>query len=136
MGDESHDTPLERGPSGLTGWLYNAESWLRDRLKALRPSLARVGQLLASYRVTGVTVPRPIMIAPLIIAIFRLLMRVANFGQRSLMGDRSLEAVTPSDSIKWGPLKIHISMKADVAASGPAVIMRAMRTAVQWPSTA
>lgn len=47
--------PLERDGGRLTGRLYDADDWLRDRLGGRFPSLARASRNLARWGVTGVT---------------------------------------------------------------------------------
>lgn len=48
-------TPLERIDGRLTGRLYDADAWLRERLPSVRPDLAAVSRELAAYGITGVT---------------------------------------------------------------------------------
>jgi predicted amidohydrolase YtcJ len=47
--------PLERIDGRLTGRLYDADPWLRERLRSTRPSLHELSRLLARQGITGVT---------------------------------------------------------------------------------
>ncbi|WP_370306385.1 amidohydrolase family protein [Sinimarinibacterium flocculans] len=49
------DAPLERRDGRWTGRLYDADDWLRARLRSAPPSLSAVSRTLASRGVTGVT---------------------------------------------------------------------------------
>lgn len=53
-GDAGKD-PFERIDGRVTGRLYDADDWLRQRIGSQRPGLARVSRLLASRGVTGIT---------------------------------------------------------------------------------
>lgn len=50
-----HAAPLERRAGRWTGRLYDADDWLRARLRGTPPSLHDASRLLASHGVTGVT---------------------------------------------------------------------------------
>ncbi|MBL0123045.1 MAG: amidohydrolase family protein [Betaproteobacteria bacterium] len=53
------DAPLERVAGRPTGRIYDADTWLRQRLARELPALQRASKLLASYGVTGVTDASP-----------------------------------------------------------------------------
>ena len=51
--------PLEKQNGRWTGRLYDADDWLRGRLRAVAPNLRRASALLASYGITGITEVTP-----------------------------------------------------------------------------
>jgi predicted amidohydrolase YtcJ len=51
----NEQAPLERKAGRWTGRLYDADDWLRPRIKAQPPALQDASRLLARYGVTGVT---------------------------------------------------------------------------------
>jgi predicted amidohydrolase YtcJ len=55
LGQLDAGDPLERERGALTGRLFDADAWLRVRLRSERPSLHAASRLLASRGVTGLT---------------------------------------------------------------------------------
>ena len=51
--------PLERIDGRLTGRIYDADAWLRDRLGSQRPALGSISRQLARHGITGVTDTTP-----------------------------------------------------------------------------
>jgi predicted amidohydrolase YtcJ len=100
--------PLERSPNGLTGRLYDGDSWLRERLGARRPELRQVGTLLARKGVTGVTEVTPGN-GPDTLDWLAAAQREGGLPQRLLvMGDHRLDGVTGDGACRPGPHKLHL----------------------------
>lgn len=55
VADAGGDDPCERIDGRLSGRLYDADAWLRSRLRGQRPDLAETSRWLASLGVTGLT---------------------------------------------------------------------------------
>ena len=108
LGTDDAATPLERQFGRMTGRLYDGDTWLRQRLKLRRPSLAAISRRLASFGVTGLTdVTHSNSRADF--EYFaecqqrdELLQRVA------MMGDASLDGAVPSDLLAVGATKVHL----------------------------
>ncbi|MDB5984950.1 MAG: hypothetical protein JWR16_3 [Nevskia sp.] len=52
---DARASPLQRSADRISGRLYDADAWLRSRLRSQRPNLQHLSRQLASYGVVGVT---------------------------------------------------------------------------------
>lgn len=99
---------MEQRADRPTGRIYDADAWLRERLPRAFPSLDRVGALLASQGVTGVTDATPHNDR----AQFERFVAAHAAGDLAqdilLMGDASLDGMADAAGVRRGPLKIHL----------------------------
>lgn len=104
----SDRTPLQEIEGRLTGRLYDADDWLRERIGGQFPSLRRVSHMLASFGVTGVTDTTPHNT----LHQYRYFMQSAARGELLqrliLMGDASLDAAEDIEPIRRGATKVHL----------------------------
>lgn len=104
--DETH--PLEATNGRLTGRLYEADDWLRNRLGAVRPNLRRVSQMLASFGVTSLTDTTP-RNGPDEYRYFAAAQQRGELLQRiKVMGNASLDEVEDDTQIQRGAHKFHL----------------------------
>jgi predicted amidohydrolase YtcJ len=102
------DAPLERIAGQASGRLYDADAWLRQRLGSRPPSLARVGRLLASYGVTGVTDTSQHN-GPQELAYFAAEQARGHLPQAVLaMGDARLDGALAQGEVQPGHFKVHL----------------------------
>lgn len=104
----TEDAPLERDGSGLTGRLYDADAWLRDRLGAAPPDLAEISRALAAQGISGVSdaTPRNDVAAWHRFAAAQ--QRGALLQHIHVMGDASLDAQPDEPGLTRGPWKLHL----------------------------
>jgi len=104
----SNQAPLQEIEGRLTGRLYDADDWLRERIGGQFPSLRRVSHMLASYGVTGVTDTTPHNT----LHQYRYFMQSAARGEllqrMVLMGDASLDEAEDIEPIRRGATKVHL----------------------------
>lgn len=106
--EDDGDGPLERIAGQASGRLYDADAWLRQRLGSRPPSLARVGRLLASHGVTGVTDTSQHN-GPQELAHFAAEQARGHLLQAVLaMGDARLDGALPSGDVRPGHFKVHL----------------------------
>lgn len=105
---EINDGPLEKIDGQFTGRLYDADTWLRNRLSDTAPDVRAASTVLASHGVTAFTD-----------ATWRNTMETADYFRRLqdcgdllqdviLMGDASLDAMPTRGNLKRGAYKIHL----------------------------
>ncbi|MDB5870365.1 MAG: hypothetical protein JWP96_2697, partial [Polaromonas sp.] len=111
LGDLS-DSPLERIDGELSGRLYDADTWLRQRLGGSAPDLRAASLQLASYGVAAITDTTPgnnLATA----AHFERLQAQGELRQDVLlMGDESLHTLLDRPRLRRGALKLHLHESA------------------------
>lgn len=105
--------PLERIDGQLTGRLYEADAWLRDRIGAVAPPIGRASQILLSHGVTGLTDTTPTAGREE----YELLLKAQAEGvlvqDVLMMGAAGLEAVREVPGLRIGARKFHL-LEADL----------------------
>ncbi len=100
--------PLEKINGELSGRLYDADRWLRERIGQRLPDVARASRRLASFGVTGFTDTSPQNDA----ATFEKFSALQQCGELLqdvvLMGDASLSALPAQEHLRCGATKIHL----------------------------
>ena len=106
--DDDGKNPCERIDGQLTGRLYDADDWLRQRMQAQRPHLATVSRLLASRGVTGIT-DTSHRNGPEDFAFFAAAQARGELLQEAvIMGDARLDAATDQAHLRRGATKFHL----------------------------
>jgi predicted amidohydrolase YtcJ len=108
--DGAGDDPLERIEGRLTGRLYDADGWLRERLGGVRQNLRAVSRWLAGFGITGVTDTTPGNTRD-DFNYFQAAHRRGELLQDILvMGDASLDALPDgvAGGVTRGPHKFHL----------------------------
>lgn len=101
--------PLERMDGRLTGRLYDADAWLRDRLGNARQNLFRVSRWLAGFGITGVTETTPANTRDDFAYFHAAQERGELLQDILLMGDSSLDDCDDTHpGIARGPRKFHL----------------------------
>lgn len=101
-------SPLEKIDGVFTGRLYDADSWLRERIGTRLPPVRRASMQLARYGITGFTDTSPHnSIATW--EQFGALQRSGELLQRVvLMGDATLHETADVAGLRRGPHKLHL----------------------------
>jgi predicted amidohydrolase YtcJ len=107
LGELEH-APLERIKGRLTGRLYDADTWLRSRLKSHRPPLADVCATLAGYGVTGLTDASVSNDAPTLQYLSDEVRRGSIPLQLTVMGGLALSGARACGGVAVGALKVHL----------------------------
>lgn len=124
--DRLGDGPWELVDGRPSGRLYDADTWMRQRLGSMPPDIGRASRLLAGFGITGITEVTPHNN----LETARLLVGAQARGELLqdvyLMGDANLDALRDTKRLRRGPRKIHLHETAlpdfaglcgDVAAS-------------------
>lgn len=106
--DDGGDDPFERRDGRLTGRLYGADHWLRERLGGQLPDLRRASELLARRGVTGLTDASP----------GNGLREFEHFAAEQarghllqdvlVMGSAALDGAMPRTGLRVGPTKLYL----------------------------
>lgn len=100
--------PLEKKAGQWTGRLYDADPWLRERLRAAPPDLGPASALLAGFGVTGVTEVTPHNTRETWSHFAAARARGELRQDLCLMGDASLDSALDDAWLRRGALKIHL----------------------------
>ncbi len=101
-------TPLEMIDGQLTGRLYDADNWLRDRIGTITPPLDRASEFLLSRGVTGLTDTSPGN-GPAELDLLQRAQAAGDLAQSvMMMGSATLNGVADRPSLAVGPTKIHL----------------------------
>ena len=106
--DADATSPLERIDGRVTGRLFDADAWLRDQMRSVRPSLKRVSQQLASCGVVGVTDTSHDNELEALRYFDNAQTRGDLLQQVLAMGDASLDHVGDFDAVARGAHKFHL----------------------------
>ena len=122
-------TPLEMIDGQLTGRLYDADGWLRDRIGTIIPPLGRASQFLLGRGVTGLTDTSP-RNGPAEFDLLRQAQAAGDLAQSVLMmGSAALNGIADRPGLAIGPTKIHL-LEADLPAMDEtAAVIRESRRA-------
>lgn len=105
---ERDASPLEQQAGRWTGRLYDADDWLRGRLRGNVPDLRRASALLASYGITGITEVTPHNNTASWRAFAAAHAGGAIIQDLCVMGDASLNHRGDEPGLRLGATKIHL----------------------------
>lgn len=108
VADDGGGDPFERSAGRLTGRLYGADQWLRQRLGAALPGLGAVSLTLARRGVTGVTDASPGNGLPEFEHFAAEQARGPLRQSVLVMGGAQLDGVTPRAGLAVGPTKLYL----------------------------
>jgi len=111
LDDGATEGPLERIAGRATGRLYDADDWLRQRLRGEWPDLAAASVLLARRGITGITDATPANDLERLERLRRAQVRGELRQNMLVMGDASLATATATATdprLGIGALKIHL----------------------------
>lgn len=92
----------------VTGWLFDADRWLRDALHGMPPDLSLVSRNWSRWGVTGLTDMNPEN-EPADATRFSALRREGTLAQRvTVAGRATLAGMAPNPWVAVGPLKVHL----------------------------
>jgi predicted amidohydrolase YtcJ len=106
--DAGGDDPFERLGGRLSGRLYDADAWLRSRLRGQRPELAETSRWLASRGVTGLTDTSHDNGPDELSHFAAAQSRGELLQQLVAMGDARLDAIGDIDGVRRGAHKFHL----------------------------
>ena len=95
-----------------TGRIFDADSWLRERLGGHPPSLGHASAVLASHGITGVTDASARNTRCDYEHFAEVAARDGLLQRLVVMGDASLDAVAPTEHVRRGPTKIYLRESA------------------------
>ena len=108
VADDGGADPFERRAGRLTGRLYGADGWLRERLGAALPELGATSLALARRGVTGLTDASPAN-GRVEFEHFAAEQARGALRQRLLvMGSAALDGVASRDGLRVGPTKLYL----------------------------
>ena len=106
--DAGGEDPCERVNGRLSGRLYDADAWLRSRLRGQRPDLAETSRWLASRGVTGLTDTSHDNGPDELSHFAAARSRGELLQQLMAMGDARLDAIGDIDGVLRGAHKFHL----------------------------
>lgn len=106
--DDGGDDPFERRDGRLTGRLYGADHWLRERLGSVLPDLRHASRQLARRGVTGVTDASPGNGLREFAHIAAEQARKHLLQDVLMMGGTGLDAALPREGLGVGPTKLYL----------------------------
>lgn len=124
LASDDQASPLERIDGRLTGRLYDADAWLRERIGGVRPPIGQASAFLLSRGVTGLTDTTPASGREE----YELLRRAQADGELVqdvlMMGGAALDGAPDSPSLRIGHRKIHLLESAlpDLAEVAAAIV--------------
>jgi len=104
--------PLERKAGQWTGRLYDADAWLRRRLRSTPPNLQRASAQLAGFGVTGLSEVTPHNTLATLHYFSEAQVRGDLLQDVRMMGDASLNACPDTPRLCGGARKIHLHESA------------------------
>lgn len=108
VADDGGADPFERRAGRLTGRLFAADGWLRERLAAVLPDLDAASRALARRGVTGVTDAGPANGRPEFEHFAAEQARGHLRQQVLMMGGAQLDGVTSREGLRVGPTKLYL----------------------------
>ncbi|MCK9521294.1 MAG: amidohydrolase family protein, partial [Dehalococcoidia bacterium] len=101
-------TQLPQPEELATGRIFDADSWLRERLGGPPPSLGRASAVLASHGITGVTDASARNTCRDYGHFVEVAARGGLLQRLVVMGDASLDTAEPTALVRRGPTKIYL----------------------------